>query len=168
MASFICPCRTWLLTLSSNYCVVSPSVSANRMIRALQERVEHSLASPWLTKLSIYLPIFFTTSTHFPLDSSTTSLISCFVTSLSWLAIGADYWATVIRSRKWLVTCSKICCNCAICVSIFFWARSSNVLNLSSLSFCVFWLFSDFRLGVSRKWSTIARCCSTFVYPDRL
>jgi hypothetical protein len=67
-----------------------------------------------------------------------------------------------------LVTCSKICCDCAICASICFWARSSNVLNLSSLSLCAFWLFSNFRLGVSKKWSTIARCCSTFVFPDRL
>jgi hypothetical protein len=41
-------------------------------------------------------------------------------------------------------------------------------LNLSSLSFCAFWLFSDFRLGVSKTWSTIAKCCSTFVFPDRL
>ncbi len=167
MASFICPCRTWLLTLSSSCCAVSPSVLSNRMIRALQECVERSLASPWLTKLSICLPIFFTTSTHFPLDS-TTSLISCFVTSLSWLAVGADCWAAVICFRKLLVTYSKICCDCAICVSIFFWARSSNVLNLSSLSLCAFWFFSDFRLGVSKKWSTIAKCCSTFVFPDRL
>jgi hypothetical protein len=41
-------------------------------------------------------------------------------------------------------------------------------LNLSSLSLCAFWFFSDFRLGVSKKWSTIAKCCSTFVFPDRL
>ncbi len=149
MASFICPCRTWLLTLSSSCCVVSPFISSNHMIRALQERVERSLASPWLTKLSICLPIFFTTSTHFPPDSSTTSLISCFVTSLSWLAVGVDCWAAVICSKKLLVTYSKIYCDCAICASIFFWARSSSVLNLSSLSLCAFWPFSDFRLGVS-------------------
>jgi hypothetical protein len=48
MASFIYPCRTWLLTLSSSCCAVSPSVSSNRMIRALLECVTRSLASPWL------------------------------------------------------------------------------------------------------------------------
>ncbi len=138
MASFICPCRTWLLTFSNSCYAVSPSISSNHMIRALQERVERSLASPWLIKLFIYLPIFFTTSTHFPLDSSTTSLTSCFVTSLSWLALGVDYGAVVIRSRKLLLTCSKICCDYAICVSIFFWDRSSNVLNLLSLLICAF------------------------------
>jgi len=87
---------------------------------------------------------------------------------LSWLAVGVDCWATMIRSRKLLVTCSKICCDRAICVSIFFCTCSNNVLNLSSLSLCAFWLFSDFRIGVSKKWSTIARCCSTFVFPGRL
>ncbi len=138
MASFIYPYRTWLLTLSSSCCVVSPFILSNRMICALQKRVERSLASPWLTKLSICLPIFFTTSTHFPHDSSATSLTSCFVTSLSWLIIGADCWAAVIHSRKLLATCLKICYDCAICASIFFWARSSSVLNLSSLSLCAF------------------------------
>jgi hypothetical protein len=130
MASFICPCRTWLLTLSSSCYVVSPFVSSNRMIHALQERVERSLASPWLTKLSICLPIFFTTSTHFPPDSSTTSLTSYFVTSLSWLGVGADCWAAVIRSRKLLVTCLKICCDCAICASIFFYSKHPTSTTL--------------------------------------
>jgi hypothetical protein len=110
--------------------------------------------------LSICLPIFFTTSTHFPPNSSTTSLTSCFVTSLSWRAVGAVCWAVVIRSKKLLVTCSKICYDCAICDSICFWARSISVLNLSSMSLCAFWLFSDFRLDGSKKWSTIVRCCS--------
>jgi hypothetical protein len=41
-------------------------------------------------------------------------------------------------------------------------------LNLSLLSLCAFWLFLDFRLGVSKKWSTIAKCCSTFVFLDNL